>query len=35
MASVAGGAWALEHTRAWSDALDVVAGVMLEGAAAV
>jgi hemoglobin-like flavoprotein len=35
MASVAGAAWAPEHSRAWSDALDVVAGVMLEGAAAV
>jgi methyl-accepting chemotaxis protein len=33
MASLAGDAWAPAFERAWSDAFDVVAGVMLEGAA--
>lgn len=32
MAEVAGAAWRPEYGRAWSDALDVVAGAMLEGA---
>jgi len=34
MAEVAGDAWRPEYERAWSDALDAVAGAMLEGAAA-
>jgi methyl-accepting chemotaxis protein len=34
MAEVAGDAWRPEHQRAWSRAVDVVAGAMLEGAAA-
>jgi hemoglobin-like flavoprotein len=34
MAEVAGDAWRLEYARAWGAAFDVVAGVMLEGAAA-
>jgi methyl-accepting chemotaxis protein len=33
MASLAGDAWTPAFERAWSDAFDVVAGVMLEGAA--
>ena len=32
MAEVAGSAWRPEYTRAWSEALNVVAGTMLEGA---
>jgi methyl-accepting chemotaxis protein len=32
MAEVAGAAWRPEYGRAWSDALDVVAGAMLDGA---
>jgi hemoglobin-like flavoprotein len=32
--SMAGGAWRPEYERAWSAAFEVVAGVMLEGAAA-
>jgi hemoglobin-like flavoprotein len=34
MAELAGDAWQPEHERAWSDAFAVVAGAMLEGAAA-
>jgi hypothetical protein len=34
MAQVAGPAWRPHHERAWSTALDVVAGAMLEGATA-
>ena len=34
MAEVAGPAWRPHHERAWAAALDVVAGAMLEGAAA-
>jgi methyl-accepting chemotaxis protein len=34
MAEVAGDAWRPEYGRAWGDALEVVAGAMLEGAAA-
>ena len=34
MAQVAGAAWRPEYERAWSSAYDVVAGAMLEGAAA-
>jgi hemoglobin-like flavoprotein len=34
MADVAGGEWRPEYERAWTDALAVVAGAMLEGAAA-
>ena len=34
MAHVAGRAWQPEYERAWAAAFDVVAGVMLEGAAA-
>ena len=34
MAEVAGPAWRPQHERAWAAALDVVAGAMLEGAAA-
>ena len=34
MADVAGEAWKPEHQRAWSAAIAVVAGAMLEGAAA-
>lgn len=34
MAELAGDAWRREYERAWSDAFDVVAGAMLEGAAA-
>jgi hemoglobin-like flavoprotein len=34
MAEVAGPAWRPEYSRAWSEALDVVAGAMLEGARA-
>ena len=34
MAEVAGPAWRPDHERAWAAALDVVAGAMLEGAAA-
>jgi hemoglobin-like flavoprotein len=34
MAEVAGGAWRPEYERAWAAAFEVVAGVMLEGAAA-
>jgi hemoglobin-like flavoprotein len=34
MAEVAGAAWLPEYERAWAAAFDVVAGVMLEGAAA-
>jgi hemoglobin-like flavoprotein len=33
MADVAGDAWRPDYERAWSDAFDVVAGAMLEGAA--
>ncbi|HEX5622220.1 MAG TPA: globin family protein [Solirubrobacteraceae bacterium] len=33
MADVAGDAWRPEYERAWAAAFDVVAGVMLEGAA--
>ena len=33
MASLAGDAWTPAFEQAWSDAFDVVAGVMLEGAA--
>jgi methyl-accepting chemotaxis protein len=33
MAEVAGEAWRPEYERAWSDAVEVVAGAMLEGAA--
>jgi hemoglobin-like flavoprotein len=32
MAEVTGPQWRREYARAWSDALDVVAGAMLEGA---
>jgi hemoglobin-like flavoprotein len=35
MASLAGDAWTPAFEQAWSDAFDVVAGVMLEGAAEV
>jgi hemoglobin-like flavoprotein len=34
MAEVAGPAWRRDHERAWASALGVVAGAMLEGAAA-
>ena len=34
MAELAGDAWGPGYERAWSDAFDVVAGAMLEGAAA-
>jgi hemoglobin-like flavoprotein len=34
MAEIAGPAWRPHHERAWAAALDVVAGAMLEGAAA-
>jgi hemoglobin-like flavoprotein len=34
MAEVAGDEWRPEHQRAWARAIDVVAGAMLEGAAA-
>jgi methyl-accepting chemotaxis protein len=34
MAELAGDAWRPRHERAWAAALDVVAGAMLEGAAA-
>jgi methyl-accepting chemotaxis protein len=34
MAEVAGDEWRPEHQRAWASAIDVVAGAMLEGAAA-
>ena len=34
MAEVAGAAWRPEYERAWAAAFDVVAGAMLEGAAA-
>ena len=34
MAELAGDAWRPEYERAWSDAFDIVAGAMLEGAAA-
>ncbi len=34
MAELAGDAWQPEYERAWSDAFDVVASAMLEGAAA-
>jgi hemoglobin-like flavoprotein len=34
MAEMAGDAWRAEHQRAWARAIDVVAGAMLEGAAA-
>ena len=34
MADVAGHGWRTEYERAWAAAFDVVAGVMLEGAAA-
>ena len=34
MAEVAGPAWRPDHERAWAAALNVVAGAMLEGAAA-
>jgi methyl-accepting chemotaxis protein len=34
MAELAGDAWLPEYERAWSDAFDVVAAAMLEGAAA-
>ena len=33
-AELAGDAWRPEYERAWSDAFDIVAGAMLEGAAA-
>jgi hypothetical protein len=33
MAEVAGDQWRPEYSRAWSAALEVVAGAMLEGAA--
>ena len=33
MASLAGDAWTPAFERAWSDAFDIVAGVMIEGAA--
>jgi hemoglobin-like flavoprotein len=32
MAEVAGAAWRPEYSRAWSDALNVVAETMLDGA---
>jgi hemoglobin-like flavoprotein len=32
MAEIAGEAWRPEHERAWADAFDVIAGVMLAGA---
>jgi methyl-accepting chemotaxis protein len=35
MAELAGDAWRPEYERAWSDAFSVVAGVMLDGQAAV
>jgi hemoglobin-like flavoprotein len=34
MAELAGDAWRPEYERAWFDAFEVVAGAMLEGAAA-
>jgi len=34
MAQIAGGAWRPEYAAAWADAYAVVAGVMIEGAAA-
>ena len=34
LAEIAGAAWRDDHERAWAAALDVVAGAMLEGAAA-
>jgi hemoglobin-like flavoprotein len=34
MAEVAGDSWRPEYERAWSAAFEVVAGVMLDGAAA-
>jgi methyl-accepting chemotaxis protein len=34
MAELAGDGWRSEYQRAWSDAFDVVAGAMVEGAAA-
>jgi methyl-accepting chemotaxis protein len=34
MAEVAGERWQPEYSRAWSEAVDVIAGAMLEGAAA-
>ena len=34
MAEIAGDAWRPEYERAWAAAFDVVAGAMLEGAAA-
>ena len=34
LAEIAGPAWRPHHERAWAAALDVVAGAMLEGAAA-
>jgi hemoglobin-like flavoprotein len=34
MAAVAGDAWHPRYERAWADAFDVIAGAMLEGAAA-
>ena len=35
MAEIAGSAWRAEYAQAWSEAFDVVAGAMLEGAATV
>jgi hemoglobin-like flavoprotein len=34
MAKLAGDGWRPEYQRAWSDAFDVVAGAMVDGAAA-
>ena len=34
MAEVAGDAWRPDHERAWTAAFEVVAGAMLDGAAA-
>ena len=34
MAEIAGSAWRAEYARAWSEAFDVVAAAMLDGAAA-
>jgi hemoglobin-like flavoprotein len=34
MAAVAGEAWRPRYERAWADAFEIVAGAMLEGAAA-
>jgi len=34
MAEVAGDRWRPEYTRAWSDAVEIIAGAMLDGASA-